>query len=255
MSENVDQQQDSQLSPAISWQPGLLVAIAACVIGGAVSFAVLFKLYPLYPLPELPELGQYPSAELIQQYHEAYSDFGAQNGAVDCAIIGGCMGLFFGLLTANGKRLVGSIAGAVSGVLSGAGIGFLIGRQLAKDFNGGESQSITLTTMYHFAVWGGICLIVFTVLSLIYKKKEISNAVAAAIVGGLFASAVYNVVSGIMFPTMRVSVPSITPPDLGHRLLWIACCSLTIGLCLGGGMLYARLRPATPKTASPNLTT
>lgn len=250
---NVNDEPQSGLGEAPdakSWQPGLGASVAACLLSGAVAFGVLLKLHPLYTLPELPELGMYPSPELIKQYHEAYSDFGAKNGSVDCAILGGCLGLFFGLLTATSKRLVGAIAGSVSGVLAGAAIGYLIGKQLANDFNLGASQSITQTTMYHFAVWGGICLVVFSGISLIYKRKELGNAIAAALIGGLFASAVYNVISGIVFPTLRITVPSITPPEMSNRILWIVCCSLTIGLCLGGGTLYSKLRPSANKLAT-----
>ncbi len=247
---SVTQQDASGLKTTDSWQPGLLSSIVACLVGGAVTFAVLLKLHPLFTLPELPELGMYPSPELIKQYQEAYSEFGSKNGAVDCAVLGGCMGLAFGLLTANGKRVVGSIAGAVSGVLAGSAIGFFVGMQLASDFNGGTNQSITLATMYHFAIWGGICLVVFSAISLMYKRKNLSNAIAAALIGGLFASAVYNVISGIMFPTMRSFVPSITPTEMNNRILWIACCSLTVGLCLGCGTAYAKLRPETGKAAS-----
>lgn len=226
-----------------SWQPSILLSVIAATLGGVVGFFILYKLHPYFPRPELPEMPQYPSEELRALYRDAELNFHSKNGAVDCAILGGCLGLLLGIFTSR-KRVLSAIAGTTLGVLSGGIVGAGIGYRVATDINSSAEQSLLLSSLYHFAIWGAIGILVFTAIAVFHDLKQIGSAIISGILAGVFASLAYIVVSSIMFPTANLSL--VFPEPSTQRFVWIASGCLALGLCLGLGL-------RTPKTpAAPS---
>ncbi len=227
-----------------SWQPSILLSVIAATLGGVVGFLILYKLHPYFPRPELPEMPQYPSEELRALYRDAELKFHSQNGAFDCAILGGCLGLLLGLVTGR-KKVLSAIAGTALGVVSGGGVGAGIGYRVATDINRSAEQSLLFSSLYHFAIWGTIGILVFAAIAVVHDLKQIGNAIISGILAGVFAALAYIVVSSIMFPTANLSI--VSPESSTQRFVWIASGCLALGLCLGLG--FRKPKSALPQAA------
>ena len=227
-----------------SWQPSILLSLVAGTLGGVVGFFILYALHPFFPRPELPEMPQYPSEELRALYRDAELNFHFQNGAFNCAILGGCMGIVFGLFTGrSSKRILSAIFGMVLGAIAGGLAGGGIGYKVATDINSSTQQTLLLSSLYHFTLWVVIGIFVFAALAVCNDLKQMGSVVISAVLAGIFASLAYNVVSSIMFPTANLSL--ITPESTTQRIVWMASGCLSLGLCLGLGFRKSNAAPDT----------
>lgn len=191
-------------------------------------------------------MPQYPSDELRALHRDAEQNFHFQNGAFDCAILGGCLGLFFGLFTSrSNKRILSAISGIVLGAIAGGLAGGGIGYRVATDINSSTEQTLLLSSVYHFAIWAAIGIFVFAAIAFLNERSLMSSVVIYGVLAGVFASLAYNVVSSIMFPAANLSL--IFPEPATQRIVWIASGCLGLGLCLGLGF---RKSSAAPDTAT-----
>ncbi len=225
-----------------SWQPSILLSLIAALLGGVVGFLILYKLHPYFPRPELPDMPQYPSEELRALYRDAELKFHSQNGAFDCAILGGCLGLLLGLITGR-KRLLSALAGTLLGAIAGGVAGVGIGYKVATDINSSTQQTLLLSSLYHFAIWAALGTFVFAALAIVNDLKQMGSVIISGVLAGILASLAYNVASSILFPTANLSL--ITPGPSSQRVIWFASGCLGLGLCLGLGF---RKSDASPRS-------
>lgn len=210
-----------------TWQPSVLLSIVAAALGGVVGFFILYKLHPFFPRPELPEMPQYPSEELRALYRDAELNFHFQNGAFNCATLGGCLGLLFGLfISRSSKRILSALSGIVLGVIAGGLAGAGIGYKVATDINNSTQQTLLLSSLYHFAIWAAIGTLVCAAIAVFNDRKQMGSVLITGLLAGIFASLAYNVISSIMFPTANLSL--ITPESTTQRVVWVVsgCLSL-----------------------------
>jgi uncharacterized membrane protein YeaQ/YmgE (transglycosylase-associated protein family) len=223
------------------WHPSVIATLLAGLIGGAAGLLLLNGLHPVFPLADLPELGPYPSKELIEKYSVAEYAFRSRNGATDCGILGGCLGLFFGLLTAGNYRVKAMISSALAGVLAGAIGGYVVGLMVAASIVSSAEQSLLQSTTYHAMIWAPIGAAISGAIALLHSPRQLLPALLAGLVGGIVGSIAYNVLASILYPLSNLSI--ITPDTLMERLVWIGSGVLGLGACLLFGLRSAPARP------------
>lgn len=235
-------------APALTshyFQPRAVATVLAGVVGGGLGFLVIHWLHPLHPLPQLPELGAYPSAALLEQHTIAETEFRSFNGAMDCGILGGCLGLLVGLVASTRRRFLTAAAAGASGALGGALIGFVVGQVVAYGINHSWQQSLLYSTVYHALIWGVIGIAVNGAVVATQNPRQMMGAILAGIIGGVLGALAYNSLSSIMYPMSNLSI--ITPVTASERLLWIMTCVISLSLCLVFGLRRKQDLRATPR--------
>lgn len=209
---------------------GLGMALVGGVLGGVIGFLVLNATHPFFPFEELPELGMTPSAELVKQYHQAEYTFRSSNGAVDCGILGGCLGLLMGIFAVQ-RRALGAIVTGVVGLAFGAIAGFVIGRLVGNALINSVPQTLAQSAFYHGTVWGSIGVGVGACVALLNRSSAFLNTSIFGLVGGVLGAIVFNIVAPIVAPAANLSI--LTPETAAERGVWIGSAAVCIGLFVG----------------------
>ncbi len=221
------------------WTPAIVGSLSACIAGGLISYFVLNSLTPIFPFPDLPELGLGPPPELVQKYHDAEYAFRSNNGAVDCGIIGLCVGAMMGLFTVQSRRFLSLIAGGLGGLLGGAIAGYSVGQFVAQGLIVKTDMTLLHSTLFHLAIWCSIAIGLALAICLVHPNaKQSLAALIAAVVSGALASISYNALGSTLFPFANLAL--ITPTAVSELILWIASSSIALGLGFGLGMRKAK---------------
>ncbi len=227
----------SLVSVARPTNAALWMALVGGLLGGLIGFVVVNAAHPVLPFEDLPELGMSPSAELVKRYHVAEYAFRSGNGAVDCGILGGCLGLVIGLFTVR-RRALGAIVTGVAGLALGALAGFVIGRFVATALITSVPQTLAQSAFYHGAIWGLIGAGIGASVGLLNRSSAFLNLTIFGLIGGVLGAIVFNIVAPIVAPASNLSI--ITPASAAERIVWIGSAAVCIGLFVGLGLRDAQ---------------
>ena len=208
----------------------LWLALIGGLLGGVIGFLIVNAAHPVLAFEDLPELGMSASAELVARYHAAEYAFRSGNGAVDCGILGGCVGLVIGLFTVR-RRALGAIVTGIIGLAFGALAGFIIGRFVATSLIASAPQTLAQSAFYHGTIWGLIGGGIGGCVGLLNRSPAFANLTIFGLIGGLLGAIVFNIVAPIVAPASNLSI--LTPASAAERIVWIGSSAICIGLFIG----------------------
>ena len=229
MNPSVDQSE--QLSLPLSWNPGFLLILLACILGGFFGGAIVHQVHPLFAYTDLPEIDLGASAKLVQQHRDAAFEYRSWNYGADLAIIGLAFGMTFGAFTGGSRRLLSIIAGGLAGSLMGAGVGYLGGLYVAKTILLNAEQTLQASMGLQAIVWGLILSsIVCAVAAANIGTLSAGKYCYAGLVAGFSVAVTQFVVSSCKFPASNPLF--LVPEQSTERIYWLAAFPIVSGLVL-----------------------
>lgn len=226
---------DNTALPSTAWKPSLSISVCAAMIGGAIAFAAIHRLYPVFPRAPLGELSLSPTEEDLRIHLQAAIDFRSRNCAAAFGLLGLCLGLSFGWMTTVRRRMVSALSGSLAGAVAGAVAGYIGGYFLALALSASENQSLVQSTLLHFSVWAPMLVAVWVSIALI--QAPIAQAIPQALSGllaALVAATVYGLIGTLLFPTANLLY--IVPETEAERCAWIISYTLIAGVALHMGL-------------------
>jgi amino acid transporter len=207
----------------------------ACIIGGFIGGAVVFKIHPLFAYTDLPEMGLDASAEIVQQHRDAEFEFRSRNYCADLGIIGLILGLSFGAFAGGAHRLRAVFAGGLAGTLLGAGQGFLGGLYVARTTLQNAQQTLHESLGLQAIVWGLVLAgIVWAVAA---SNVGALSAIQYSFVGlmaGFTVAVTQFVVSSFKFPASNPLF--LVPERSSEQIYWLIAFPIVSGLILAFGL-------------------
>lgn len=228
----LDTNSSSAHAPRLSTSPPVWIVLLGGVLGGLIGFLFVNAAHPVFPFEELPELGMNPSSELVARYHAAEYAFRSNNAAIDCGVLGGCLGLLLGLV-ATKRRIPGAILTGVVAFIAGSVAGYAMGQFVAYAQITSSPQTLTQSAMIHATIWGVIGGAAAGVIGWLRGSSFLSMVVSGT-AGGVLGAILFNAFAPLVSPISNLSI--ITPRTSLERIVWIAPAVVAIGLFVGLGL-------------------
>ncbi len=240
----------TQVARCSSWHPGFVLIWLACIIGGFLGGAVVYKIHPLFAYTDLPEMGLDASAELIQQHREAVFEFRSRNYAADLGIIGLVLGLSFGAFAGGKRRLLAALTGGLVGSLLGATLGFLGGLYVASTIWVNAEQTLQASLGLQAIVWGLVLAgIVWAVAAANVGAFAAIKYGAVGLVAGFFVAVAQFVISTYNFPASNPLF--LVPERSSEQLYWLVAFPIVSALILAFGLRKRSSETIPPENLTP----
>jgi hypothetical protein len=224
-------------APLRSW----ILALAAAVIAGLLTWTVGEKTYRLYRPPKEAYANRFAFAELNR--HQLAAD--QKNGAIAFGTFGAWLGLFCGLaggLTRRSTRTlpVAAVAGLVAGALLSAVAGYALAPMLPRYYSD-ENPTILLPLLVRGAIVAAVGLAAGLAFGL---GREGPRGILRPLIGGLIGSVLgimtFEMIYALGFPMIRND--NVVPSSVVTRLLCYLC--VAVGVAVGIMLMdHERARP------------
>jgi hypothetical protein len=233
----------------------LLVAAFAALIASVAGAFAIGLVGELYSLPEefvvMPESA---SAAMMARYKTTLREMLSMNYAVHFAMLGGLLGLAFGLTLSSKRRILTAIASIVGGATFAALGGWVLGRCAVYCLQAGNGSSVFLlgyqidpmvqTTALQCFIWSCIGIGIGAGLVLVQKGPSfLAAGVKGGLLGGLLAGFACSMVIAVAYSESNAYV--FVPVDQTERIVWAAICGFGVFLGLAS-CVHCRVQP-TPK--------
>ncbi len=238
-----------QTSSLPGWNPGFVLMLLACVIGGLVGGFVVHQMHPFFAYKQLPplELGSPP--ELVQEHHDAAFAYRTRNYAVEFAIIGLALGLAIGACSRGPRWLLCIFSGGCIGTLCGLGLGFASGLYITQNLLVNAQQTLQTSMGLQTVVWGVLLANIVGVVA--FLQVGMIEAIKYWFVGllaGFVVAATQFATSSLMFPSSNPMF--LVPEQASERVYWLAIFPIAAGLVMALGL--TKLRPQQTQAVSVN---
>jgi len=224
--------------------PGWITLLGG-LLAGLLGFFIVNAAHPIFPFEDLPELGMSPAPELVSRYHAAEYAFRSNNAAVDCGVLGGCLGLLLGLVAVK-RRVTGALLTGLVGLVAGSIVGYAIGPFVAHGLITSSPQTLTQSALIHCTIWGVIGAGVGGAVGILHRPSRFTSLLVSGLAGGVVGAILFNVAAPLVSPTSNLSI--VTPTTMVERILWIVPATLAISLFVGLGLRESK----SPKLKNSN---